>query len=66
MQKKGSKRQLTIKIKNETSLNISKIGHFANAIAFKLFTLSLSLNSNKQGKKLLFKHLRVFFEPFFA
>ena len=35
MQRKGSKRQLTVKIKNETSLNISKNGHYANAIAFE-------------------------------
>lgn len=35
MQRKGSKRHLTIKIKNETSLNISKNSHYANAIAFK-------------------------------
>ena len=60
MQRKGSKRHLTIKIKNETSLNISKNGHYANAIAFKIFTLSLSLNSNKQSKKILFKQVRVF------
>ena len=60
MQRKGSKRHLTIKIKNETSLNISKNGYYANAIAFKNIHFKPIIEFQQKKQTILFKQVRLF------